>query len=168
MPSTQAQLIPVGDTSHHKSYTWSLQSLTPEPSFVMSKSTSIESHELDQIYFSPTAADDRLLTNVLGLIMTNGDQGNTIRHGSSLAFRPANSSVRFGLDFLNWSNQRTSCCHVFSVELPSRDKSKKKHRKCDRKKSSKSDFSKWKHYESFWQQEGEKAYNEYIKRQFSL
>ena len=48
------------------------------------------------------------------------------------------------------------------------DKSKKrKHRKCDHRKSSKSDFSKWKHYESFWQEEGEKAYNEYIQRQES-
>lgn len=48
------------------------------------------------------------------------------------------------------------------------DKSKKrKHRKCDSRRSSKSDFSKWKHYDSFWQEEGEKAYNEYISRQES-
>ena len=39
------------------------------------------------------------------------------------------------------------------------DESKKSRR------SSKGDFSKWKHYESFWQEEGEKAYNAYINRQ---
>ncbi|SHI56615.1 magnesium transporter [Pseudozobellia thermophila] len=26
------------------------------------------------------------------------------------------------------------------------------------------DFSKWKHYESFWEEEGEKAYNDYVSR----
>ena len=48
------------------------------------------------------------------------------------------------------------------------EKSKKKRDyKCDKKRSSKSEFSKWKHYESFWQEEGEKAYNEYIMKQES-
>lgn len=48
------------------------------------------------------------------------------------------------------------------------DKSSSKEDKCRSKKSGKkssSDFSKWKHYESFWQEEGEKAYEEYILRQ---
>ena len=43
-------------------------------------------------------------------------------------------------------------------------KSKAKY-KCEPKSSKKSDFSKWKHYDSFWQEEGEKAYQEYIKKQ---
>jgi predicted tellurium resistance membrane protein TerC len=41
----------------------------------------------------------------------------------------------------------------------------KSRRKCESKRSQKSDFSKWKHYDSFWQEEGEKAYQEYIKKQ---
>lgn len=46
------------------------------------------------------------------------------------------------------------------------DKGKKKgRRKCESKRSGKSDFSEWKHYDSFWQKEGEKAYQEYIKKQ---
>lgn len=48
------------------------------------------------------------------------------------------------------------------------DKGSGKEDRCKTKKSSKkssSDFSKWKHYESFWQEEGEKAYEEYIFRQ---
>jgi len=45
-------------------------------------------------------------------------------------------------------------------------KSKKKGRhKCESKRSHKSDFSKWKYYDSFWQEEGEKAYQEYLKKQ---
>ncbi|MEQ6124739.1 hypothetical protein AAON49_11090 [Pseudotenacibaculum sp. MALMAid0570] len=39
--------------------------------------------------------------------------------------------------------------------------------KCKPRKSGKkssSDFSKWKYYESFWQEEGEKAYEEYIDK----
>ena len=48
------------------------------------------------------------------------------------------------------------------------DKGKKKSgRKCENKRSSKSDFSKWKHYESFWKEEGESAYNAYIQKQES-
>ena len=48
-----------------------------------------------------------------------------------------------------------------------RDKEKKcKHDESRKRgKSSKGDFSKWKHYESFWQEEGKKAFNEYINRQ---
>lgn len=46
------------------------------------------------------------------------------------------------------------------------DKHKRKsRRKCESKRSHKSDFSKWKHYDSFWQEEGEKAYQEYIQKQ---
>ncbi|MFD2566158.1 hypothetical protein [Pseudotenacibaculum haliotis] len=48
------------------------------------------------------------------------------------------------------------------------DKGSSKEDRCKTKKSGKkssSDFSKWKHYESFWQEEGEKAYEEYILRQ---
>jgi hypothetical protein len=44
-------------------------------------------------------------------------------------------------------------------------KKDKKRRRCESKRGQKSDFSKWKHYESFWQEEGEKAYQEYIKKQ---
>ncbi|MDT7832900.1 hypothetical protein RQM59_10950 [Flavobacteriaceae bacterium S356] len=48
------------------------------------------------------------------------------------------------------------------------DKGSKKDHKCDSKsskrKSSSSDFSKWKHYDSFWQEEGEKAYANYIHK----
>jgi uncharacterized membrane protein len=48
------------------------------------------------------------------------------------------------------------------------DKSSKKDDKCrsksSNKKSSNSDFSKWKHYDSFWQEEGEEAYANYINR----
>jgi len=48
------------------------------------------------------------------------------------------------------------------------DRSSKKEGKCDsrssKRKSSTSDFSKWKHYDSFWQEEGEKAYANYINR----
>lgn len=32
------------------------------------------------------------------------------------------------------------------------------------KSKSKSDFSKWKHYDNFWKEEGNKAYEEYINR----
>ena len=39
---------------------------------------------------------------------------------------------------------------------------KKSNKKCD--KDSKSDFSKWKHYDKFWKEEGDKYYNEYIER----
>ena len=46
-------------------------------------------------------------------------------------------------------------------------KRRKSRRKCESKKSHNSDFSKWKHYDSFWQDEGEKAYQEYIRKQQS-
>lgn len=49
------------------------------------------------------------------------------------------------------------------------DKGKSKEDKCRSKnfdkKSSKSDFSKWKYYDTFWQEEGEKAYSDFIKKQ---
>jgi len=37
--------------------------------------------------------------------------------------------------------------------------------KCSSEKSSKSDFSKWEHYDEFWKKEGDKAYKEYVERQ---
>lgn len=45
-------------------------------------------------------------------------------------------------------------------------KKKKKSKKCRPRKSSqlKTDFTKWKHYENFWKEEGEQAYNEYVAR----
>lgn len=36
--------------------------------------------------------------------------------------------------------------------------------KPSKKKSSNSDFSKWKYYDSFWEEEGEEAYANYIQR----
>lgn len=44
--------------------------------------------------------------------------------------------------------------------------SKKSHKECkdDSKKHSKSDFSKWKHYDQFWEEEGDRLYEEYIER----
>ncbi len=51
------------------------------------------------------------------------------------------------------------------------DKSSKKDKKCDpkssNKKSSKSDFSKWELYDSFWREEGEEAYAKYVSKQNS-
>ncbi|MBL4606091.1 MAG: hypothetical protein JKY02_10650 [Flavobacteriaceae bacterium] len=48
------------------------------------------------------------------------------------------------------------------------DKHGKKNDKCHSRsldnKSSKSDFSKWKHYGNFWEEEGEIAYKEYLNR----
>ncbi len=40
--------------------------------------------------------------------------------------------------------------------------------KCDdtkSKKDSKTDFSKWKHYEQFWKEEGEQQYKEFVEKQ---
>lgn len=34
----------------------------------------------------------------------------------------------------------------------------------DQKKKKKSDFSKWKHYDKFWEEEGDKAYSAYVNR----
>lgn len=44
------------------------------------------------------------------------------------------------------------------------DKSSKKSNKCDPKKSPKKDFSKWKHYNAYWKEEGEKAYADFINK----
>lgn len=41
--------------------------------------------------------------------------------------------------------------------------SKKSHNKCDKK--SKTDFSKWKHYDDFWKEEGDEYYKQYVYRQ---
>ena len=51
-------------------------------------------------------------------------------------------------------------------EHKSEKKGKKNRKKCTPGKgfNLKSDFSKWKHYESFWQEEGEEAYNAYVER----
>lgn len=43
-------------------------------------------------------------------------------------------------------------------------KSSKRSHKSDKSKS-KSDFSKWKHYEEFWEEEGEAYYRQYVERQ---
>ncbi|MBG50178.1 MAG: hypothetical protein CML05_17980 [Pseudozobellia sp.] len=45
-------------------------------------------------------------------------------------------------------------------------KGKPSRKKCGpgRKMKFKSDFSKWKHYDSFWQEEGEQAYNDFVAR----
>ena len=40
--------------------------------------------------------------------------------------------------------------------------SKKSDAKC--KKESKSDFSKWKHYDNFWKEEGDELYKQYVAR----
>ncbi len=45
----------------------------------------------------------------------------------------------------------------------SKKSSKKSDRKC--KGSSKSDFSKWKHYDDFWKEEGDDHYKQYVERQ---
>jgi hypothetical protein len=36
--------------------------------------------------------------------------------------------------------------------------------KCDPKKSKKKDFSKWKQYDTYWEEEGEEAYSEYLEK----
>lgn len=45
--------------------------------------------------------------------------------------------------------------------------SKKSSKDCSNKDTgtSKSDFSKWKHYEQFWEEEGDELYKQYIKKQ---
>jgi hypothetical protein len=45
----------------------------------------------------------------------------------------------------------------------SKGSSSKKDKKCS-DKDSKNDFSKWKLYDKFWQEEGDEAYQNYIKR----
>jgi hypothetical protein len=42
--------------------------------------------------------------------------------------------------------------------------SSSKNSKSSCKKEGKSDFSKWKHYDDFWKEEGDKAYKEYKER----
>ena len=41
--------------------------------------------------------------------------------------------------------------------------SKSSNRKCD--DNSKSDFSKWKHYDKFWKEEGDELYKQYLERE---
>lgn len=43
-------------------------------------------------------------------------------------------------------------------------KSSNKDFSCDDKKSSKNEFSKWKLYDKFWQEEGDKAFESYVDR----
>jgi len=45
-----------------------------------------------------------------------------------------------------------------------KSKSSSKSSKSSCKKEGKSDFSKWKHYDNFWKEEGDKAYQEYKER----
>ena len=40
----------------------------------------------------------------------------------------------------------------------------KKYSDSDCKKDSKGSFSKWKHYDKFWKEKGEQAYNEYVEQ----
>ena len=42
--------------------------------------------------------------------------------------------------------------------------SHKHHRECEKGSKKKKDFSKWAHYAKFWEEEGEKAYEEYCER----
>ena len=44
----------------------------------------------------------------------------------------------------------------------SKKHSKKKHHHCD--DNSKNDFSKWELYDKYWEEEGDKAYKEYVER----
>ncbi len=44
--------------------------------------------------------------------------------------------------------------------------SKKSNKKCD--PNSKTDFSKWKYYDEFWKDEGDKFYKEYVDRKSSV
>lgn len=46
----------------------------------------------------------------------------------------------------------------------SKSKSSSKDSKSSCKKDGKSDFSKWKHYDNFWKEEGDKAYKKYKER----
>lgn len=46
----------------------------------------------------------------------------------------------------------------------SKHKSKHRNSSCKSKKNHKNDFSKWKHYDKFWQEEGSKAYDEYVDK----
>ncbi|OUS00402.1 hypothetical protein A9Q86_10550 [Flavobacteriales bacterium 33_180_T64] len=48
----------------------------------------------------------------------------------------------------------------------SKSSSKKSNKKC--RSDSKTDFSKWKHYDQFWKEEGDKHYKSYIERQTDL
>ncbi len=51
----------------------------------------------------------------------------------------------------------------FGDHKSNRNKRKSKHRcKPRNNKNSKSDFSNWKYYDKFWEEEGEKAFEEYV------
>ncbi len=50
----------------------------------------------------------------------------------------------------------------FGSSGKSRESSKRSKGSCE--KGSKSDFSKWKHYDNFWKEEGDRAYIDYVER----
>ncbi len=50
----------------------------------------------------------------------------------------------------------------FGSSGKSRESSKRSKRSCG--KGSKSDFSKWKHYDNFWKEEGDQSYKDYVER----
>lgn len=47
-------------------------------------------------------------------------------------------------------------------------KSSKKKWKCKDKEESKTDFSKWKHYDEFWDEEGEERYQEFLEKKNTI
>ncbi len=47
------------------------------------------------------------------------------------------------------------------------DKKSSKKSKCEGKNKSKSDFSKWEHYDKFWEEEGDELYKQYLERRSS-
>ena len=50
----------------------------------------------------------------------------------------------------------------FGSSGKSRESSKRSKGSCG--KGSKSDFSKWKHYDNFWKEEGDQSYKDYVER----
>ena len=50
----------------------------------------------------------------------------------------------------------------FGSSGKSRESSKRSKGSCG--KGSKSDFSKWKHYDNFWKEEGDQSYKDYVQR----
>lgn len=47
---------------------------------------------------------------------------------------------------------------------PGKSRKSKKRPFVDKCESMRKDFSDWKHYDAFWKEEGEQAYNDYLKR----
>ncbi len=71
----------------------------------------------------------------------------------------------FGLTTINYW-QAVGLFILFKVLLGGCGGGGKSSKKCkdDDSKKSKSDFSKWKHYDKFWEEEGDRLYEEYIER----